>query len=219
MRKLLAVILATIMSISMLTGCGNDNSVEEVESVVTSFMTDFTSANFDNLLNYVADDAKDELTPIISDYQGLANSLLDAMPGIALEDSVLDGLMNSIFSRMSYEVNGIEVDGDEATVSLTMMTPDFESLDTNQILMDVLGVTDESELLGKILESAGLDMTALMTVTEDQINEIMGSFVADLIVSLTDYLNNNADVIQTVPEETTIELTKVEGEWKISSLD
>ncbi len=215
MRKFLAVILAVIMSMTMLTGCGNDKA--EVESVITAFMDDFRAGNLDNLLTYATGDAEEELKLVVADYQELATSLLEGVPGMEFEEGLLDNFMDAIFSKINYEVNSIEVDGREATVYLTVMIPDLDSVDINQMMTDALGISDESELLDKILESSGLDITALMTVTEEQINEILSAFIESLIVSLTDYINNNADALQTVTEETTIELTKIEGKWVISS--
>ena len=179
MKKALAIGLILALTLA-LTGCGN-----KPETAIDKF--------FSAIKTYDSEAMSKALTPSETDNLGSASEYLKENTN-PLEAPFIDYLKGNA-AKITYEVTGTKVDGDEATVTVKCKYVDGSALFGN-IIKDLFAEFMSSTLEGKDL-------------TEEELQQ-MG----------VDLLNDN---IATAPEtftEKTIDVAcvKVEGKWYVKSV-
>ena len=234
--KKLSIILAMMLAMTTFAGCEKEDEKSETkketkvedkadkksdkkaeedspESIVEAFLDDAFSQSLGDYEDYFTEDAdaEDDFDSFKDmDFIGDDVDALTEMFGEDLGEDMID----SIYDTFEYEVEDVEVDGDEAEVTITLKSPDFENLeiDEEEMMAEVMGIdletATEDELL-EWLEDNGLDENS----TEEDIMEVIGEDLVDYIIDVM----KDADKVE---EESVFTVVKNDdGEWRISAID
>ena len=162
-----------------LSGCGKSNGEELIRTSVTEVMEVFKNPTEENLKQFVENSDID-------------TSELDAY------DIDLYEFLGHCFKHFSYEVGEVKVDGDHATVDVTVTNANVSKAMENAT----------NTVMGNV------DQYADMLAAEDGQKQFMKVFFDEIYAEL-----DGSDELVTSDEKLT--LTKTDGEWEVdkSSLD
>lgn len=126
-------------------------------------------------------------------------------------EEIVNDLLAKIFSGVDFEVGDSEVDGDKATVAITMTYPDFDSIDIESLLTE--------DLMMQAVAATGYTTDELSEMSEEEGMEIMPDLMKAMFELMGDAIvdsMNKADVLVVDGE---LELEYVDGEWIITNME
>lgn len=172
LKKLTAIMLLFVL-VAGVYGCGS----KKPSDVVTSYFEEIKKGNnaeFDKLLNKTLDESENEDKE--NAYDESTKKLIDSM------------------SKITYKINSEKVEGDSATVNVSLNGPEF------------------SKVLGEFMKKAMADALSKAfseeQTSEEENEKLYDSMLSECIDNMT-YADRTGD----------IKLTKTDGEWKIDSDD
>ena len=232
MKKLLALLMALCLGLTMFTACGNkeegedtkkeekaekeekeESAEDEAKKVVESFMDAFVEFDMKEAAKYVDDDSfidelgaesKDDMIDVVMDMMGEeVGEYADMFEPLA--ELIVDKFIDS----MSYEITDTEEsDDDEFTFTVELTSADFESVDFEEIFGSVLDQEASEELAMELIENG--------TITEDMTEEEMLAVVFEEVIKIAEDTIEDLD-IETTKEEQEIVVVKDDDEWIIDA--
>lgn len=230
MKKLLSIVTILAVCSSMAVGCGkkddtasksNDTKTEQKVSkkastpkdTIEKAMDSLIALNFDKLADYMVDeDAVSELT---EEFDTITSSFTE-LEDMGMESSDIDNLLTSITGTIEYEILDCEENDDNASVTISLSIPDFDSIDFSDtdLLMEMLGVSSEEELLTKYTDVSSVDELAEMD--EDELNDVQADLMSGMMADFAKNMSKIVKDVEMIDEEITFELVKEDGKWLIS---
>ena len=174
---MLAATLALVMSIGI-AGCGGVGGNADAESI---------RASVTQLLDIFKNPTKENLGP----YMGENQEVIDQLDSYGID--IYDFLQHA-FSKYSYEVGSIEVDGDKATAAVTVSNANLQAaIDTASA-----DFSSRQQELAEKYSNGG----------EDALKDLMKEYF-DAVYKAID------EGDETVTTDLTLNLTKKDGEWEV----
>ncbi|MBE7049484.1 MAG: hypothetical protein E7394_01790 [Ruminococcaceae bacterium] len=223
--KLLALLLALLMVATAFTACkeeetkdepsktGNskvekpekNNDGSEVEEVVTAYLDAAVEFDFEEAAKYVSadSDSKEALENI---------NIMEGFEGaeeFGLTEKDLKKILDKLSEKMTYEILEVEVDGDEAEVTVEVPNADEMGDITDYVDMD------EEALTMKLIEKMGyssMEEFELAATNGEVTEQDMVSYVGEVIM---DVATEAIDNMELGTQEETITLEKIDGDWLI----
>lgn len=223
-RALGAVLLVAAL---VLGGCGGDKkALTEIGETVTTFMNSALALDIEAALACVDEDSDYYKECSENGPLGLSAEALDPAKllgddvGTLLGDSgdeFVDGVIDMTRRHSSFLVDGIDLTSkDRATVSVTMILPDFDSVDTDSLVDNI--PFDVEDFLAYAADK-GYDQDAFLAMEqsagEDLIFEYMRSagYMSGVIDSVLKSMDENVTTDRTPVK---FSLRRVGGKWKIT---
>ncbi len=215
MKKMLSLLLALAMVLTVMAGCQKQpqpvkDKSELAKEAVENYMEALMLFDFKEASTYTTNPEKMMESAPYDDLDDATNSILEAVPQdfAAYEDSILtyaDAMFRTMQEAMSYEIIGIEEDGDDYVATIELTTINTNGADVMTQMMEDVNI---EELLLQLLE----DGTINENMTEQELMDI-------LIPAMFEKM---ADVVKNVPLETTtteetISIIEVDGKWLIDA--
>lgn len=247
MKKRFMSIAAMAVSLMMLTSCGVNNNVSTeqaktksdevlVKDTAENFMDAFVDLDMTKAKKYTtsgtARDALSTLNP-----KTLVDGIVEGMGDFAdyVDDDIIDNVSNHVIDvfagSLNYKLGEIEVDGDEATVELTLKTPDFDAL--SAVNFDDM---DESTLMSKMeeifgfsfddpaaliadLEAKGIDVNSI-TDADEGTSTIINAYSEEFTTFVNWMVDTMFGTVSTIETDGTLTLTKTSnGKWRVKDMD
>ena len=218
-KKLLALLLAVLMTVSLLAACGVETSTtkdeekkekklspeEQVEEVVTAYVEAIIDFDGEEAAEYVSEDSDhyDEVLELSRD--ALIDSFVSGAGMSSAGDAaeVFMEFIEDVLGSITYEIGDIDVDDDTATVEITLTTPDFDAVGERFSNPSELFTEDElSDLYAEMIEmqtNGETEDAVLVKVVERMIEKV------------------DIDDLDTTEEESVITLEKDGKDWIIIS--
>ena len=221
--KLFAILLALLMAVTSLTACKKEeenggekpssstqskkkeknNDKADVEEAVSAYLDAVFGFDFEEAAKYVSDDEKDTIESI------------DIMEGIeeveeyGLTEKDVNKIFDKLSDKLTYEILDIEVDGDEAEV-----TVEASAVEDIGDLEDYVDFDEETAMMMLIEKMGYSSMEDFETAANngDVSEEDMIPYIGEVIM---DIAFEAIDNIELDTQEQTIKLEKNDGEWII----
>lgn len=132
-KKILYILVAFILTLS-LSACGTEEIKSSPSEAVDKFMTDFKNGDMEALKTMGLDDVILEDESLIGD-----------------SSEMLDNLEKA-FKNTSYEINSEEIDGENATVNVTVDSIDLDDVVTQAMLQSLREEFSDALSSGEISE-------------------------------------------------------------------
>lgn len=226
--KLFALLLALLMAVTSLTACKKEvvnegektsqssenkksdkkaekknNDKADVEEAVTAYLDAVFGFDFEEAAKYVPDDEKDALESI---------DLTEGFEGVeefGLTEKDVNKILDKLSDKLAYEILDIEVDGDEAEV-----TVDASTAENMGDLEDYVDFDEETAMMMLIEKMGYSSMEDFETAANngDVSEEDMIPYIGEVIMDIAFEAIDNMELDT---EEQTIKLEKIDGEWII----
>ncbi len=220
--KILALLLALFMALTVFVACdkkddgGKENKAEkteetakpeekkvsaedEVRVVVRDFCNDFNKGKMDALESYFTADAD---VAFLEDLNFAEQ--FEGAEALGLTEADVDEIVGKIFAAFEFEIDKVEVSGDEATVELTMTAPEVDALDMS-------GVGEEK--IVDFMESQGYTLEELEAMGEEESEALLMELMPKMMKWMVEEALKSAP---TTSETQTLTLVKEGNEWLIS---
>lgn len=162
MKKMLSVLLALVMVLTMMAGCQNRSATTgderaQAQETVKNYLDALMVLDFKKASSFTSDPDKMMEKAPYDNLDGAADAILNAVPQDfqVYKDSIVDfteAMFETMTKNMNYEIVSIEKDGEnyQAVIELTIV--DTESVKVDEIMTDMMEDINIEELLMQLLE-------------------------------------------------------------------
>ena len=212
MKKLL-IIMAIILSMSMVTGCQSEDTGIAPEEIVKTFFDDAFSRNLGAYENYFVEDSNEH--EAYDEFKNLdsATGSIKEITDMLGEESASE-VINAIYDLFDYEIVNVTKEKDSAIIEVTMTMPDFDKVEFNEeeMLKLVMGIDVENATEDEIL--AWMSEKGLNPESSEE--EVITALSEDLVKYIIDVMKN----APMTDEKGFVSVERTEdGGWKISKLN
>ena len=215
MKKMLSVLLALVMVLTMMAGCQKGSAPFADDSTLArkaaeNYLDALMLFDYKEASNFTSDPDKMLENALYEDLEEATNKIMSAVPQEfgAYEGSIktfADAMFDVMKNEMDYEITNVKKDGDGYLVSVKLTTVDYEGED---ILADMMESVNAEELLMQLLEDGIINEN----MSEQQLMDAM----------IPAMFEKMADAVKDVPIATTtleedIHLIKVKDQWLVDS--
>lgn len=222
MKKIVSV-LTGIALLASLTACGgNGGSGSKLsskacpaEKTVDGFMQALVTYEWDDLEDYTSgSDVSGEFTDGLDEI----TEGLESLAGMGIDADKIDEVMKKVMGTLEYKIVKCDEDDESAEVLVEVSVPDFDSIDfeDEDVLMEMLGVSDEEELLEKY---TGKSMDELSDIDEDEAEELMEDMISKMVDDMADGMVDMVENTDKLEEQVTFVVEVEDGEWLIQDLE
>ena len=185
--KIMAIVMAMLLTLSF-TACGGEKGA--IKKVITGY--------YNAMFEYDLEKAQEYINPESDQYDkigsGISSSPLSQM---GVQDEDMEDIMDDFKKLIKYKVKNIDIDGDTATATLEVKTPDFESINGN-------------EMMNEYMEKKNIDRSDIKS----------GEDAKDLMKDVLKWMvNEKAPKLDKVTQTSEVTLDKVDGKWLISDME
>lgn len=218
MKRLLACVMAVLLVFSM-SGCAQDTSIQDAETVVTKYYDQLKKGEFDEATKLCTSDVSDD-----NEY-GIITDSMDQMieemstsfdfndsQNQKVKDAANQFAKNTVKQYVrSYEIQkddtSVNDDKNKVTVKVTIKGIDMNSF-TN--------VTNDASITNSIQEKYEPKMESLQAnnATDEQINDLMVEIISDLFNTY----GSKLDGLKSVEHKEKLTLAKKDNTWKIKKI-
>lgn len=219
MKKIVSV-LTGIVLLASLTACGGNggklsSKACPAEKTVDGFMQALVTYDWDDLDDYTSgSDVSGELTDGLDEI----TEGLESLASLGIDTDKINEVMKKVMGTIEYKIVKCDDDEESAEVLVEVSVPDFDSIDFDdeEVLMDLLGVSDEEEMLEKY---TGKTMDELYDIDEDEAEELMADMISKMIDDMADGLVDMIEDGDKLEEQVTFTVEAEDGEWLISEVE
>lgn len=242
MKKTITCIAAAFTAVTLLASCGGGSSPaakspeDEVRQTATAFMDACLSYDLDKATGYVTDEDLVEIPDIIESMEDGMGEYESMIPDKD-KDAIRDKIVKIVRKHVSYDIDEITVEDDEANVTLTVKEPDLTTVDSDAFsesdLMDIMedsfgfDITDGEAFMEEYAKRKGVDMDDLYSIfssgdQDELISDVYNTFKNEFDSLVDNMLSMMDDAMDTADdEETEVDLTlekQSDGQWLISDV-
>lgn len=222
MKKIVSV-LTGIALLASLTACGGkggsgsklSSKACPAEKTVDGFMQALVTYEWDDLEDYTSgSDVSGEFTDGLDEI----TEGLESLTGMGIDADKIDEVMKKVMGTLEYKIVKCDEDDESAEVLVEVSVPDFDSIDfeDEDVLMEMLGVSDEEELLEKY---TGKSMDELSDIDGDEAEELMADMISKMVDDMADGMVDMVENTDKLEEQVTFIVEAEDGEWLIQDLE
>ena len=219
MKKILSVLLAMMMVLTMLVGCQTQpvqNDDEQARQVVENYLEALTSFKFKEAASYTNDpDALMADAPYEST-QDAMDKIIETLPEEfqAYKTDVIafgEALFENLQEKMSYQILNVEKDGETYLASIEITSIDFDNFDSTTLMNNMMQNINVEELLTELLENGSITETMSEEEMMDVLFPALFQKMAEAAIELP---------VETTTEKEEFSVIQMDGTWvlDVSSL-
>jgi len=193
MKKLTAILIATLMMITIFAGCSSAPAtpVEEQGPSDTELATAAAEAKVDEMKDFLAQSLEDTIASAELVPESVKSQLSEGE--VAMYEQKLNDIVSSIINGVDISVDSVEVDGDEGTASLLISMANVEEIFS-------------ADVLTALTEKATTDLAG-------------GETLINSYLAMLDEWSAVIENAETMSQVMDITLEKTDGEWIVASAE
>ncbi len=216
MKKVLSVLLALIMTVTMLAGCQSQpaqNNQELATKTIERYMDALLEFDFKTAAGYSSHPEKILESAPYSNKEDAVLKMLAAMPeNVQKYESSITNFAEAVFGlmqdNMAYKITDVEKVGSSYVATLELTSADTEKFDIAELMTTMMAEIDLNNLLTELIE----DGTVSENMSQEEIYDVLFPVLFDSM----------SDAVKELPAETTTKeqtftVIEVDGEWLIDT--
>ncbi len=214
MKKVLSIVLALAMAVTLLAGCQNQatqNNQELATKTIESYMDALVEFDFEKASNYSNYPEKILESAPYTNKEDAVQKMLTALPeNVQKYESSITNFAEAVFNlmqdNMTYQITDIQKVGNSYVASLEITSVDTEKFDIAELMTNMMAEIDINSLLNEQLETGAINEN----MSQEEIYDVLFPV---LFESMTDAVKNLP--AETTAKEQTFTVIQVDGKWLI----